>query len=182
MRNLALRLPLYISSWKFCIIKNLKIMSQSSNSSIPENVLPALLQLKSEVDKVENTLLELRQEKQEFMQHQLSVGVDKIATIANNINTLANTIESEISNLQATAIKVNYLYHSIHSSPIFKALQDEKSIIPPWIPINIWEIDRLDILVPTVIRTKSQFVLTAKSVDIHKKEITSQQIDIIDLL
>lgn len=146
-------------------------MSQSSNSSIPENVLPALLQLKSEVEKIENTLLELRQEKQEFMQHQLSAGVDKIATIANNINTLANSIEREISNLQATAIEVNHLYHTIQSSPIFKALQEEKAIIPPWIPINIWEMDISDILVPTIIRNKSQFVLTAKPVDIHKKEI-----------
>ncbi|MCC5653331.1 hypothetical protein LC609_26770 [Nostoc sp. XA013] len=153
-------------------------MSQCTNSSIPENVIPALMQLKSEVEKVENTLLELRQEKQEFMQRQLSASIQKIATIANNINTLANSIESEIFNFQATALEVNHLYHTIQTSPIFKALQDEKSIIPPWIPINIREMDHPAIFVPTVIRSKSQFVLTAKSVDIHKQEIASQQIDI----
>lgn len=152
-------------------------MSQGTNSSIPENVIPAFIQLKSEVDKVENTLLELRQEKQEFMQRQLSAGIHKIAIIANNINTLANSIENEISNFKATALEVNHLYQTIQTSPIFKVLKDEKSIIPPWIPINIWEMDSSNIFVPTVVRSKSQFVLTAKSVDIHKKEIISQQID-----
>ncbi|MBH8567024.1 hypothetical protein I8748_33580 [Nostoc sp. CENA67] len=155
-------------------------MSRCTNSSIPENVIPALAKLQSEVEKVENSLLELRQKKQEIMQNQLSAGIQKLATLANNINTLSNSIESEILNFQATAIEVNRLYQTMQDSPIFKGLIEEKSIRLPRIPLNIWEIDDPAIFVPTVIRSKSQFILTAKSVDINKQEMMLQQVDSAD--
>ncbi|MDF5707243.1 MAG: hypothetical protein PUP90_06060 [Nostoc sp. S4] len=157
-------------------------MSQCTNSSIPENVIPALVQLQDEVAKVESTLLELRQKKQEIMQHQLSAGIHELATLANNINTLANRIENEIFKFQETAIEVNHLYQTMQNSPIFQVLQEEKSIMPPWIPINIWEMNDPAIFVPTIVRNKSQFILTAKAVEITKKEITSQQFESINSL
>ncbi|BBD63727.1 hypothetical protein NIES4072_26170 [Nostoc commune NIES-4072] len=152
-------------------------MSQCTNLSIPENVIPALEQLQYEVEKVENTLLELRQKKQEVIQHQLSAGIHKLATIANNINVLANSIENEIFNFQVTAVEVNHLYQTIQNSPLFKLPNEEKSTIPHSMPINIWKIADSTIFIPTVIISKSQFILTAKSVDIHKKEIVSQKND-----
>ena len=155
-------------------------MSQSTNSSIPENVVPALLQLQCEVEKVESTLLELRQKKQEVIQYQFNAGIEKLAKIANNINTIANSIESEIIKFQETAIEVNNLYQTIQTYPIFKALKEEKSIMLPWIPINIRQMNDPAIFVPNIIKNKSQFILMSKPVDIHKKEIMLQQIDSID--
>ncbi len=149
-------------------------MSQSASLSIPENVRPALVQLQDEVAKVEKALLELRQKKHEVLQHQLSAGIHKLATLANSINALANSLESEILNFLGTAVEVNHLYHTVQDFPGFKALEGDKSVMPRSKPLNIWEMNHLAVSVPTVIRCESQFILALKAVDLYK-EIEPQQ-------
>lgn len=160
----------------FTFVKPLKLMSQSTNLSIPENVRPALVQLQDEVAKVENTLLELQQKKHEVLQHQLSVAIHKLATLADSINALANSIESEILKFKETAVEFNHLYHTLQDSPDFKALEGDKSKMPRWRPLNIWEINHSAVSVPTVIRRESQFVLTVKAIELHKEIVPQQSV------
>lgn len=151
-------------------------MSQSTSLSIPENVRPALVQLQDEVAKIEKALLELRQKKHEVLQHQLSTGIHKLATLANSINALANNLENEVLNFKGAAAEFNHLYHTLQDSPDFKALERDKSIMAGWSPINIWEMNHSTVCVPTVIRRESQFILTVKSVDLHKEIVPQQSV------
>ena len=144
-------------------------MSQSTSLSISENVSSTLVQLEDEVAKVEKALLELRQKKYEVLTHQLSVSIHKLATLANSINALANNIESEILNFKGAAAEFNHLYHTVQNYPDFKALEQDTSIIARSRPINIWEMNHSTVSVPTVIRRESQFILTVKSVHLHKE-------------
>lgn len=146
-------------------------MSHSTSLSIPENVKPALVQLEDEVTNLEKALLELRQKRHEVLQHQLSTGIHNLTTLANSINTIAYSLESEILKFKDTAIEVNYLYRTIQDSPGFKALEQDKSIIPS----NIWEINHAAVCVPTVIKSESQFILTVKNVDIHKEILPERE-------
>ncbi len=152
-------------------------MSQSTSLSIPENVRSALVQLQEEVANLEKALLELRQKKHEVLQHQLSAGIHNLATLANSINALANSLESEIINFKQTAVEVNHFYHTVQDSPGFKALEGDKSIMPSSKPLNIWEMNHLAVSVPTVIRCESQFILTVKVVDLHKEIVPQQSVE-----
>lgn len=152
-------------------------MSQFTSLSIPENVRSALVQLQDEVEKVEKSLLELQQKKHEFLQHQLNAGVDNLARLANSINTLAYSIESEIIKFKESAFEVNQLYHAVQDSPGFKALGRDKAIMPRQRLLNIWEVNNLDISVPTVIRREYQFILTVKAVNIHQEIVPQQSVD-----
>jgi hypothetical protein len=142
-------------------------MSQSTSLLIPEDVNPALVKLQDEVAKFEKVLLELRQKKYEILQHQLSMGIHNLVTLANNINALSNNLESEIIRFKETAVEVNHLYQTIQKSPAFKALEQEKTIMERWRHINIWKMNHSAVSVPIVIKRESQFVLTVKVVDLH---------------
>lgn len=152
-------------------------MSQSTSSSIPENVRSALVQLQDEVVKVEKFLLELQQKKRDFLQHQLDAGIDNLATLANSINTLAYSIESEILKFKEIAFEVNQLYHAVQDFPGFKALGRDESIMPRRRPLDIWKVNNLTVSVPTVIRREYQFILTVKAINLYKEIVPQQSVE-----
>ncbi|MBD2439006.1 hypothetical protein [Nostoc sp. FACHB-110] len=134
---------------------------------MPQNVMSALNQLQDEVAKVEQALLELKQKKQEVLQHQLSTGIESLSIQAHKVNDLANCLESEILNFKETAVEINNLYHNLQTSSNSQTVT------------NILDIKNLDFSIPTVITNQSQFILTAKTVNVHQ-QMNMKKLGLID--
>jgi len=153
-------------------------MSQNTSASIPENLISALSQLHDELTMVEKTLLELRQKKQEVLQHKLSMGIEHLEIQANKINAIANSLESEILKFKETAVEVNHLYNTIQDSSSLKQFgQDKfKSITLSRQLTNIWEMKSMGFSIPTVIKSESQFIITVKAIDLCKENAPHQSL------
>ncbi|MDZ7968674.1 MAG: hypothetical protein RM368_27590 [Nostoc sp. DedSLP03] len=80
---------------------------------------------------------------------------------------MAAELEAEIIKFKEVAVEVNCSYHAVQKPPNFTEMGCDKSKVR-WRPSNIWQVDYLAI--PTVIRLESKFVLTAKTIDMFKKE------------
>ncbi|MEH2437113.1 MAG: hypothetical protein V7K25_23220 [Nostoc sp.] len=146
-------------------------MSTQTNTSIPQNIVPALNQLQDEVTKVEQALLELRRKKQEFLQYQLSSSLENLSVQADKVNTLAISLETEILKFQETAVELDNIYQTIHSSPSLSKLGNEILNLPNAKITNIWKINRLDFSVPTIVKQESQFILTVKTININQQTV-----------
>ncbi|HEY9801606.1 MAG TPA: hypothetical protein V6D25_14715 [Leptolyngbyaceae cyanobacterium] len=142
-------------------------MSTQTSTSIPENVASAFNQLQDEVTKLEHALLELKEKKQEFLQYQLTTNMEKLSVQAEQVNTLAINLESEIIKFKETAVELNNIYQTINSSPKLPTEDNKNLNLQSQKITNLWKIHKLDFSVPTIVKQESQFILTAKTIEIH---------------
>lgn len=142
-------------------------MSTQTSKSIPENVASAFNQLQDEVSKLENALLELKEKKQEYLQYQLTTNMEKLSVQAEQVNNLAVNLESEILKFKETAVELNNIYQTINSSPKLPTEENKNLNLQNQKITNLWKIHKLDFSVPTIVKQESQFILTAKTIEIH---------------
>lgn len=137
-----------------------------------DKMLADLTQLQlhvAELVEFRNYLQDLQQlQKQEELYHQVAEGMQKLVDQGVRINTLATQLELEILQFKEIALEVNQPYQAIQQPLELKTPGNDELRRFRWRPLNIWEVHYSK--VPTVVRHKTGFVLTAKTIDLFNAE------------
>jgi hypothetical protein len=143
-------------------------MTQSNHLYSSNNVQTAYIQIQEEVDKIENVLVKLQQKKQEVLQNQLNVCNLNLTNLATNINALSNQLEHELVNFKHCISEFEVICHSIQSVPeILTQKTKQKPIDQFLVNSKTWKFVPIYISIPIVVKNETQFVLTAKSVELN---------------
>jgi hypothetical protein len=142
-------------------------MTELNNLFPSKEIQSTFVQIQDEVEKVEGMLVELQQKKREVLHNQLNVCSFNLTTLATNINTLSNQLECELSNFKQYISEFEGIYHTIQSTPaLINQASNQKSRDLFLIDSKVWKFLPVNLSVPIVVQQESQFLLTAKSVDL----------------
>lgn len=122
-----------------------------------EEVVPtdaALTALQEDVVKLEKSIAQLKQQKQEALKQRVSEGMQHLEKRAERINALAELLEAEMLKFQEMAEEVNRDFCA-------KETAESQGITAK--PAPLCEVS--DCAVPTVVRRGFKFVLTARKVE-----------------
>lgn len=117
----------------------------------------------------EEKLAELqKQEVRQTLKGKVAQGIQQLNSLADIINTLATQLETEMLKFKQTAIETNCAYRAIQQPPDLKAMGMEQPNFHRWRPLSIWQVNYSS--VPTVVKERGRFVLTARIVDLFQAE------------
>lgn len=131
------------------------------------SVTAAFTALQEDVVKLEKSIVQLTQHKQEDRKQQKERKMQRLEEQADRINVLAEQLAAEMSNFQEMAQHVNSNCSNLNPVDLAEnsgsATQDASTE-----PVSGWEIQ--EISVPTIVKRDSQFVLMAIAVEKPKTE------------
>jgi len=127
----------------------------------------ALRALQEDVVRLEKTIVQLKQHKQEAQKQQVKERMQHLQEQAERINALAELLATEMVKFQEMAQQVNRDCHAIHS-PENKGISLSATQQNSTRSDRVWEVQ--DIAVPTVVKRGFQFVLTPIKVEKPRSE------------
>ncbi len=120
--------------------------------------------------KQQKDLAELQKEQlRQALKGEIAQGIQQLTSLADRINALGNQLEAEMLKFKKIASETNKAYCAIQEPLNLKAMAIEQPIISHgWRPLCIWQVHHSS--VPTVVKQRAVFVLTAKIVDLFQSE------------
>lgn len=161
----------------------------ATTSVVEQDTIPATKAKKPEIDSLHTAISQLQLEvvarknytesladskqkqEHEILQGKVEEGIHKLEVIKEQINYLATQLESEMVKFTEIAVEVNQDYHVIQQPLNLKVIPVNESRLHNCLPTNIWELHHLA-TIPTLVKRGSQFVMSAKNVDLFQSEGT----------
>ncbi|MEG4633287.1 hypothetical protein QUB56_27525 [Microcoleus sp. AR_TQ3_B6] len=114
-------------------------------------------------------LAELQKEQvRQSLKSEITQGIQQLTSLAERINDLGNQLEAEMLQFKKIASETNKAYCAIQEPPNLKVRGREQPILHGWRPLSIWQVHQS--IVPTVVKQRAVFVLTAKIVDLFQSD------------
>lgn len=119
--------------------------------------------------KQQEKLAELQKEQlRQSLKSEIAQGIQQLTSLADRINALGNQLEAEMLKFKKIASETNKAYCAIQEPPNLKVIAREQPILHGWKPLCIWQVHQS--IVPTVVKQREVFFLTAKIVDLFQSE------------
>jgi len=119
--------------------------------------------------KQQEKLAELQKEQlRQSLKSEIAQGIQQLTSLAERINTLGNQLEAEMLQFKKIATETNKAYCAIQEPPKLKVMARKQPILYGWRPLCIWQVHQS--IVPTVVKQRAVFILTAKMVDLFQSE------------
>ena len=147
-------------------------MFQTQSKQLEIDKYAGLTQLQSDVTalaKQQEKLAELeKQQLRKTLKGEVAQGIHQLTFIAERINALGNQLEAEMLNFKKVASETNKDYCAIQQPPNLKVMGMEQPTLHCWSPLCTWQVHHSS--VPTVVKQRAVFVLTAKIADLFQAE------------